>query len=1007
MEPSEGDIGRDSSQKLDFQGKTLLKQAYLWHKRLGHISIKLLKLSAKNTEGLPDFSSLKETDLKCLPCLQANMRRIGHQSTGKEPAKTFDIISGDTFAIKPAPLLQSQRIGLMLVDRKSRFKWVKLLPSRNDDVILGAISEVLEWVKNIRGSYPLRFHYDGELETNAATAYFRAKGIHFTISSPRTPEQNGQAERSIGVFVSRLRALMYDMDIPKYLWNYLVEPLVDILNRCSSTVNTESSFQQIWDEYRPETAPNKPDLKGLKVLGSKCLVHIPVEDRQAARKLDIRSHKGLFLGLISTNTYRVWVPSLRKVVKSAHVRFFEADIPIEKQFWGTKGDNLGAEDTVSPEFQKDTVSEGEQRGLADVTPVITISDPNEPPMPQLEDEPKPSKIEVLLPERIPNENDYEDYRDLDSMDIDCATSYAASYTSKTEISHWVYSIILETKNRVLDEEPKRNISAAPISSKGDCYSTIVPEPRTVRQALASPEAKKWKSAITAELSQIVTRNTFKCISRKRLLKRPISSRWVFTRKRDIEGNVSKYKARLVIRGFEQVEGIDYFETFAATSTPPTWRILLALAAALDWEIEQIDFVGAFLNADLKEEIVIAMPDGLAVFLAENPELAKAIGYDPAESQAIRVLRSLYGLKQAPREWQLKVQKLLKKLGFSQLKSDPAVYYNAARLTFVVSHVDDCLIIGPSKQYIKLLKQDIAKVYEIQDLGPASIFLGVQIVRNRPKRTLQLHQQQYITVAAEAFELNGLNPIYTPLPYNATKNKVDSATLDASLQHLYLRLIGTSMYALVQTRPDIAFSVQWLSRQNQKPTSGHLRYAKHLIRYLDTASSLAITYTKNFSLEPIVYSDSDWAGCPETGKSTWGYLVLVAGAAVSWKCKRSTIVALSSSEAEYIALTEATREVNWIKGLFSEIQRPLSVPTPLVSDNQTAITLANNPKHHNRTKHQLIRFSYVREAILNKVVSLQWVRTDKQPADGLTKVLSRALHLKFQDMLGLHMLQSQS
>jgi hypothetical protein len=129
----------------------------------------------------------------------------------------------------------------------------------------------------------------------------------------------------------------------------------------------------------------------------------------------------------------------------------------------------------------------------------------------------------------------------------------------------------------------------------------------------------------------VKRNTFEYISIKGLLKRPISIRWVFIKKLDIEGNIAKYKARLVIRGFEQIEGIDYFETFAATSTPPIWRVLLALAVALDWEIEQIDFVGAFLNANLNEEIVIAMPDGLAVFLAENPELAKAIGYNPSKS----------------------------------------------------------------------------------------------------------------------------------------------------------------------------------------------------------------------------------------------------------------------------------------------------------------------------------------------------------------------------------------
>jgi hypothetical protein len=214
------------------------------------------------------------------------------------------------------------------------------------------------------------------------------------------------------------------------------------------------------------------------VLGSKCLVHIPEEDRQAARKLDIRSHKGLFLGLISTNTYKVWVPSLRKIVKSAHVRFFEAYMPKEKQFWDNKGENSGAEATRSPENLEDTVSEGEQRGLANVTSVITTPEPFSSPMP-LATEPKSSKIEVLLPKNIPNNTEYQDYREFEGMDLDNAASYATCYTSKTEISHWVYSIVLEAKNRILDEELNRAILAPVYLSIGYYYIAIL-DPKTVR-----------------------------------------------------------------------------------------------------------------------------------------------------------------------------------------------------------------------------------------------------------------------------------------------------------------------------------------------------------------------------------------------------------------------------------------------------------------------------------------------------------------------------------------------
>jgi hypothetical protein len=252
--------------------------------------------------------------------------------------------------------------------------------------------------------------------------------------------------------------------------------------------------------------------------------------------------------------------------------------------------------------------------------------------------------------------------------------------------------------------------------------------------------------------------------------------------------------------------------------------------------------------------------------------------------------------------------LLNLLGFKQLESDTAVFYNAQRLTFIVSHVDDCLLIGPSSRYIRTLKKDIAKVYEIQDLGPAKVFLGIQIIRDRVAKTLKLHQSHYIASAIEKFQLASLRPAYTPLPCNTIKDITPSKILNPKGINLYQQLIGTAIYTLVQTRPDIAFSVQWLSRQNQKPTERHLRYTRRLLKYLDTMGDLAITYTAGTNLEPKVYSNSDWGGCPETGMSTWGYLVTLAGGATSWKAKKAITVALSSAEAEFIGLSEATREI---------------------------------------------------------------------------------------------------
>jgi hypothetical protein len=226
-----------------------------------------------------------------------------------------------------------------------------------------------------------------------------------------------------------------------------------------------------------------------------------------------------------------------------------------------------------------------------------------------------------------------------------------------------------------------------------------------------------------------------------------------------------------------------------------------------------------------------------------------------------------------------------------------------------------------------------------------------------------------------------------------------------------------MYAMIQTRPDIAFAVQWLSRQLKGPLSTHLNAAKNLLRYLNGTKNLAICYGRNITnitghgntistgitdsnwaikpntkkitdfLEPIGFSDSDFAGDKTTSKSTFGYLFKVANGSVCWKSKRASTIALSTTEAETDALTEAIREVQWLIGLYKELQRPIQGPILLLEDNQGSITTAYNPALHNRTKHTLLKFRYVREKVQKSVVTINYLDTNRIPADGLTKPLA--------------------
>ncbi|KAK2073300.1 hypothetical protein P8C59_007589 [Phyllachora maydis] len=207
----------------------------------------------------------------------------------------------------------------------------------------------------------------------------------------------------------------------------------------------------------------------------------------------------------------------------------------------------------------------------------------------------------------------------------------------------------------------------------------------------------------------------------------ITCRNVLKVKKDAKNRPIKYKSRLVARGFMQVEGLDYTVIYASTSIPPTWRILLAIGAVLDWEIEQADFIGAFLNSVLREEIYIGIPKGLLDLAASNKAIYKLLlkyGYNPSTPNIIKLSKALYGLKQSPREWQDKLKILLKSLGYLPLISDLGFFYNAKTCRFIVTYIDDCLFIGPDIGYITDLKKQLNKVYAIEDLGPAAYFLGV-------------------------------------------------------------------------------------------------------------------------------------------------------------------------------------------------------------------------------------------------------------------------------------------
>ena len=306
--------------------------------------------------------------------------------------------------------------------------------------------------------------------------------------------------------------------------------------------------------------------------------------------------------------------------------------------------------------------------------------------------------------------------------------------SKSEIIK-ITNLIRDINYKAIKKRTKR-----PIKKKGRYGET-----QSLTKALKNPLSGQWLKTISDELTQLLEFGTFKFLPRNQLPKgrKTLTSRVVYHQKVNKKGKITKLKARLMVRGFLQIKGINYIDTFTSTTIPPTWRILLTLAAINNWEIEQIDFIKAFLNGDLKKDIYMEIPPELIKLTAKDPKftnLAAKYGFNinSAEGQIIHLKKALYRLKQSPRVWQTKLQDLLKDLGYQPLTSDSAVYINPKEKLFIITFVNDYIIIGPNKKNIKALKAQLGLKYTIENRGPASYFLSVKILRDKANKLLYLN-----------------------------------------------------------------------------------------------------------------------------------------------------------------------------------------------------------------------------------------------------------------------------
>jgi len=479
-------------------------------------------------------------------------------------------------------------------------------------------------------------------------------------------------------------------------------------------------------------------------------------------------------------------------------------------------------------------------------------------------------------------------------------------------------------------------------------------------------------------------------------KTAISTRWVTKIKLDENNDPCKWKARFVVRGFSQIPGVDFDLTQSPVASWKSIRMIMSITAREDHELFQFDYDTAFLNANLTEDIYVEQPEGYHV---GGPEMVWKLN------------KALYGLKQAPREWNKTANDFLKKIGYKPLLSDPCIYTKKSetgRLILIGLYVDDT-IISVHKQDIPEWESDkkkISETFPIKDLGECHWILNIKVTRDRSRHTIKLSQQAYVERIANEWGLGQTRSVKTPIRIDDIypSETEQSTVLSDKDKKKYQSIVGELLYAANVTRPDLGFSVGRLCQRLSNPYDHHMEAAKRIMRYLSQTGHYSLTFGgKGVDLDisgVSAFSDSDWAECKETRRSTSGCIILYNGDVVHWFSRRQKTVTASSAEAEYIAMFEASKEIlwfrNWMFEVFGEYQ---SGATLIREDNQAAIALAqNNNMMVQRIKHMDLKYHFIRELVADNKVRLMYINTKNQLADILTKPIQGSRFHEICDLI---------
>lgn len=930
-------------QQLDSEIPVLLKadSIELLHYRLGHLNEIAIRRAVGNglIKGLAINTNGKHSLDTCPSCLAGRQTRAPFRKNDVATRATEVLglvhsdVSGPMRTLSPG----GARYTLTYTDDLSKYTHVYFLKHKNEQIIkfrqFKAAVELLTG-KKIK---ILRTDGGGEYVNREMANELAAWGIIHQTTTAYTPESNGVSERRNRTNFEPARTMLFHAGLPPEFWAEAYHTANYLKNRSPSRAVPTTPH-----EVFHGTAPSGLNLR---VFGCLCHVHVPATKR--AGKLASRSRPCIFIGYSDTQKgWRVYDPETKQTYVSRDVIFQEN---IKGSVLLSKNHNTGEFTTNAvPSSWIDQYFEEEEDVVIDTVPANN-QDSDSEEVPDLSRPPHQVPAPILAP----------------------APPLAPAP-----------ALGLPPKRVIKGTSSKYRASAATVSD----------DPDTLKEALSGPDAEDWRAAVHEELNAIEALQVWELVPLP-AGRKPIGTKYVFKKKRDAKGNVTRYKVRLTAKGYAQIPGVDFFDTYAPVVRFDSLRALLAFAAISDYEIDQIDVTTAFLYSDLEEEIYVKQPELYVVKGKEN--------------WVLRLLKALYGLKQSNLAWFNKIMHLLCSRGWEPSDADPCLLVKEFIIdgitfkAYICMYVDDSIIAAPTRNIMKLIKEDFASL-KITDNGPVHHVLNLEVTRDRSNRRLWISQRGYIDKILKTYRMEDCKPSSTPAEKSPMIPVTDLSDSDKVIMDTvpYRGAVGSLLYAAVATRPDIAAAVGAVSRYMTNPGPKHWTAVKRIIRYLQGTKDLAICYSPQDSPSLNVYTDADWGGDLDTRRSTSGYISMFAGGPISWRSVLQKIIALSTCEAEYIALCLAAQESIWLQRLLDTFGIITGSAIMVHEDNQGAIDLAINDGHHARTKHIDIRYHFIRYHVQAENIKIVHCPTARQIADVLTKPLTRAVFTRLIELMGM-------